>query len=205
MKTVVMPATDPDALMRAQQILREGGLVAFPTDTVYGLGAGVLNQNAVARLYVVKDRAEEKAIPVLAASVEDVGLVAKPLPAMAKRLAERFWPGPLTLVVWRLPDLSPQVSPYETVAVRVPDHDIALALLKAAGPLAVTSANRADGPSSLSAGEVMSALGGTFDLLLDGGSSPGGLPSTIVDCTQDAPRILRSGPIPGEVIKAALA
>jgi len=204
MKTEVLPAADPGALKRAQQVLRSGGLVAFPTDTVYGLGAQVLNRKAVARLYAVKGRDEEKAIPVLAASVDAVGKVARPLPATARRLAERFWPGPLTLIVWRMPDLPPEVSPYETVAVRVPDHELALALLRASGPLAVTSANRTGKPSSLSAEDVLSALGGSFELLLDAGPSPGGLPSTIVDCTGDEPRILRPGPISSEDILGVL-
>lgn len=204
MKTEVLPAADPGALKRAQQVLRSGGLVAFPTDTVYGLGAQVLNRKAVARLYAVKGRDEEKAIPVLAASVDAAGKVARPLPAMARRLAERFWPGPLTLIVWRMPDLPPEVSPYETVAVRVPDHELALALLRASGPLAVTSANRTGKPSSLSAEDVLATLGGNFELLLDAGPSPGGLPSTIVDCTGDEPRILRPGPISSEDILAVL-
>jgi L-threonylcarbamoyladenylate synthase len=204
MKTETIPAVDPRTLRRAQRVLREGGLVAFPTDTVYGLGAEVLNREAVAKLYVVKGRAEEKAIPVLAASANDLSTVTRPFPAMAACLAERFWPGPLTMVVERMPDLPPELSPYDTVAVRVPDHDIALALLRATGPLAVTSANRSNGPSSLSAEEVLAALGGAFDLLLDGGSTPGGTPSTVVDCTQDGPQILRAGPISTEDIIAAL-
>ena len=204
MKTEVLLATEAEILERAQQVLDGGGLVAFPTDTVYGLGAEVLNREAVARLYRVKGRTEEKAIPVLAAGGEALQMVAKPLPAMAERLAERFWPGPLTLVVWRLPELPPEVSPYDTVAVRVPDHELALALLEASGPLAVTSANRTGAPSSLSAIDVLATLGGAFDLLLDGGQAPGGMPSTVVDCTQDEPYVLRAGPISADDILAAL-
>jgi L-threonylcarbamoyladenylate synthase len=204
MKTEVLSAADPAALNRAQQVLSDGGLVAFPTDTVYGLGADVLNRTAVAKLFEVKGRSEEKAIPVLAASDGDLVNVAQPLPAMAMRLAERFWPGPLTLVVKRMPDLPLELSPYDTVAVRVPDHDLALALLRATGPLAVTSANRSDRPSSLSAEEVLATLGGRFDLLLDGGATPGGTPSTVVDCTQGEPQILRAGPISAEMILAVL-
>jgi L-threonylcarbamoyladenylate synthase len=204
MKTEVLSAADPAALNRAQQVLSDGGLVAFPTDTVYGLGADVLNRTAVAKLFEVKGRSEEKAIPVLAASDGDLVNVAQPLPAMAMRLAERFWPGPLTLVVKRMPDLPLELSPYDTVAVRVPDHDLVLALLRATGPLAVTSANRSDRPSSLSAEEVLATLGGRFDLLLDGGATPGGTPSTVVDCTQGEPQILRAGPISAEMILAVL-
>ncbi len=205
MKTEVLEISDPKALKRAKQVLRGGGLVAFPTDTVYGLGAAVLNPEAVSRLYHVKGRAEEKAIAVLAAGEKGLKKVAKPLPEMATRLAERFWPGPLTLVVWRKEELPKEVSPYETVAVRVPNHELALALLEACGPLAVTSANRAGKVSPLSAMDVLSTLGGSFDLLLDGGPAPGGVPSTVVDCTQDAPYVLRAGPISAKDIIAALS
>ena len=204
MKTEVLEATDPKALKRAKKVLRSGGLVAFPTDTVYGLGADVLNPEAVAQLYRVKGRGEEKAIPVLAAGNEDLAKVAQPFPEMAARLAERFWPGPLTLVVWRLEELPPEVSPYETIAVRVPDHELALALLEASGPLAVTSANPTGRTSPLSAMDVLATLGGSLDLLLDGGEAPGGIPSTVVDCTKDEPYVLRAGPISARDIIAAL-
>lgn len=204
MKTEILAASDPQALKRALHVLREGGLIAFPTDTVYGLGADVHNREAVARLYVVKGRAEEKAIPVLAASAQALSTVARPFPAMATRLAERYWPGPLTLVVCRMPDLPPEVTPYDTVAVRVPDHELTLSLLRATGPMAVTSANQTDGPSSLLADDVLATLGGRFELLLDGGASPGGMPSTIVDCTADEPQILRAGPISVDEVIAAL-
>jgi L-threonylcarbamoyladenylate synthase len=205
MRTDIVAATDPGAVKAARRVLERGGLVAFPTDTVYGLGAAVLNREAVARLYSVKGRAAEKAIPVLAASAEALHTVVQPMPATAAKLAERFWPGPLTLVVARRPELPPDISPYDTVAVRVPGHAVALALLDAAGPLAVTSANRAGGPDSRSAIDVLATLGGAFDLLLDGGKSPGGSPSTVVDCTGEEPRILREGPITAEDIAAALA
>jgi L-threonylcarbamoyladenylate synthase len=204
-KTEVLEATDPKALEQAQKVLRRGGLVAFPTDTVYGLGANVLDPEAVSLLYRVKGRGEEKAIPVLAAGIEDLAKVAKPLPEMAARLADRFWPGPLTLVVWRLEELPPEVSPYETVGVRVPDHELALALLEATGPLAVTSANPAGRTSPLSAMDVLATLGGALDLLLDGGEAPGGKPSTVVDCTKDEPYVLRAGPISARDILAALS
>jgi L-threonylcarbamoyladenylate synthase len=204
MMTDVLQATHPQALERAQQVLRRGGLIAFPTDTVYGLGAEVLNAEAVSRLYRVKGRTQEKAIPVLAANKEDVLKVAQSLPEMARRLADRFWPGPLTLVVLRLAELPQELSVYETVGVRIPDHEMTLELLEATGPLAVTSANLAGDPSSLSAADVLAALDGEIDLLLDGGLAPGGMPSTVVDCTQDQPQVLRPGPISAEDIAAAL-
>jgi L-threonylcarbamoyladenylate synthase len=204
LKTEVMPADHPRALIRAQEVLRGGGLIAFPTDTVYGLGAEIGIAEAVAQLNRIKGRMESKAIPVLAAHADDLRQVAKPLPGMAIRLIDRFWPGPLTLVVWRLPELSRQVSPFETVGVRVPDHAFTLALLAQTGPLAVTSANRAGGSDPLSAEDVLAVLGGTFDLLLDGGPAPGGMASSVVDCTQEEPRLLRRGPISAESITEAL-
>ena len=204
MKTEILDSKDPGALRRARQVLRSGGLVAFPTDTVYGLGCEVLNAEAVSRLYHVKGRPEEKAIPVLASGTKALSQVAKPFPEIARRLAKRFWPGPLTLVVWRLPELPPELSRYETVAVRVPDHELALALLKKVGPLAVTSANRAGKADSVTAIDVLATLGGTFDLLLDGGEAPGGMPSTVVDCTQAEPYVLRAGPTSADDIIAAL-
>jgi L-threonylcarbamoyladenylate synthase len=204
LKTEVMPADHPQALIRAQEVLRDGGLIAFPTDTVYGLGAEIGNAEAVAQLKRIKGREEGKAIPVLAAGVDDLRQVAKPLPGMAKRLAERFWPGPLTLVVWRLPELPREISLFDTVGVRVPDHPIALALLARTGPLAVTSANRSGGPDPLSAEDVLAVLGGAFDLLLDGGPAPGGMASSVVDCTQEEAQLLRRGPISAESITKAL-
>jgi L-threonylcarbamoyladenylate synthase len=204
LKTEVMPADHPQALIRAQEVLRGGGLIAFPTDTVYGLGVEIGNAQAVAQLKRIKGREEGKAIPVLAAGVDDLRQVAKPLPGMAKRLAERFWPGPLTLVVWRLPELPREVSLFDTVGVRVPDHPITLALLAQTGPLAVTSANRSGGPDPLSAEDVLAVLGGAFDLLLDGGPAPGGMASSVVDCTQEEPQLLRRGPISAEAITKAL-
>ncbi len=205
MKTEVLAADLPQALIRAQEVLRAGGLVAFPTDTVYGLGAEIGNAEAVAQLNRIKGRMESKAIPVLAAHVVDLRQVTKPLPDMAKLLATRFWPGPLTLVVWRSPDLIPEVSPFETVGVRIPDHPLTLAFLAQTGPLAVTSANRTGSPDPLSAADVLAELNGAFDLLLDGGLAPGGMASSVVDCTQEEPRLLRRGPISNEAIMEALS
>ena len=205
MKTEVLAADLPQALIKAQEVLRAGGLIAFPTDTVYGLGAEIGNAEAVAQLHRIKGRMESKAIPVLAAHVVDLRQVAKPLPDMVKRLAARFWPGPLTLVVWRSPDLIPEVSPFETVGVRIPDHPLTLALLAQTGPLAVTSANRTGGPDPLSAADVLAELSGAFDLLLDGGLAPGGIASSVVECTQEEPRLLRRGPISIEAVMEALS
>jgi L-threonylcarbamoyladenylate synthase len=193
--TRMLSADSPDALTSALDILRRSGLVAFPTDTVYGLGVLVGDLAGIQRLYRVKGRQSAKAIPVLLSSLDDLPLVAAEINPAVQRLAEYFWPGPLTLVVPRRPDLPAQLSPYPTIGVRIPDHPVALALLRLAGPMAVTSANRSGQPSPSTAQEVRHQLGGRIELILDAGRTPGGVSSTVVDCSGLEPVILRQGPI----------
>ena len=195
MDTKILPVASPEALHRALEILHNGGLVAFPTDTVYGLGALAFDGAAVESIYAAKDRPVEKAIPVLLGSADDLTKVADYVPEMALTLAARYWPGPLTLVVPKHPDLPEAVSAAPTVGVRVPDHAAARALLQAAGPLAATSANLSGQPSPSTAEEVLAQLGGRIPLILDGGKTAGGIPSTVVDCLGAEPKILREGPI----------
>jgi L-threonylcarbamoyladenylate synthase len=204
METRVIPAEDPESVSCALEVLRAGGLVAFPTDTVYGLGAMAFLEAAVAKLYTAKGRDAEKALPILVSEASDLERVARGMTPKVWRLAEAFWPGPLTLVVPKRPGLPGVVSPTDTVGVRVPDHPIARDLLRAAGPMAVTSANRSGGPNCRSAAEVLADLSGRIDLLLDGGETPGGEPSTVVDCSQPDFRILRPGPISEREIRALL-
>lgn len=204
MKTEVLSAADPENLSQALQVLKEGGIVAFPTDTVYGLGASVHHAQAIARIYEAKKRSRENPIPILIANMLDLRRVALSPPPMARRLAKHFWPGPLTLVVWRKPTLPEEISALSTVGIRVPDHPVAQALLTIAGPLAVTSANKSAEPTACTAEEVFEGLGGRIDLILDGGRTPGGKPSTVVDCTQASPRLLREGPISEEEIREVL-
>jgi len=137
----------------------------------------------------------EKAIPLLLWDLEDLPKVTSSLPPMAAKLASRFWPGPLTLVVPKNPNLPESVSATATIAVRVPDHKVARAILHAAGPMAVTSANISGGPNPATAEEVFSQINGRIGLIINGGKTPGGMPSTLVDCTGDEPAILRDGPI----------
>jgi L-threonylcarbamoyladenylate synthase len=203
-KTEILPASDPNAIRHAADVLRHNGLVAFPTDTVYGVGALVFRAGAVQRLYVVKGRSTDKAIAVLVAGNGDLPKVAQGLTPAAQSLARKFWPGPLTLVVPKHPDLPVEVSPLPTVGVRMPDHPVARKLLELTGPLAVTSANRSGEPNSLSAADVLEHLSGRIDLLLDGGDVPGGIPSTILDCSGATPQVLRAGPISSQEIEAAL-
>ena len=192
--TKLLPA-NAESIQVALQILREGGLVAFPTDTVYGVGALVFDGKAVESIYVAKQRPIEKAIPVLMADAADMEKVGMDIPEVAHQLAARFFPGPLTCLIPKQPTLPESVSATETVGVRVPDHEVARALLRAAGPMAVTSANISGQPSPSTAEEVLAQLGGRIDLILDGGKTPGGVPSTLVDCNGKDLKILREGPI----------
>ncbi len=199
-----MRADIAGALDRALGVLRAGGLVAFPTDTVYGLGALAFDGEAVRSIYSAKGRDPEKAIPILVADAAGLDLVADGVPTMARRLAKTFWPGALTLVVKKSPRLPEAVSPNDTVGVRVPDHSVARLLLNATGPMAVTSANASGEASPATAADVLLQLNGRIPLILDGGRTPGGVPSTVVDCTQREPVVLRLGPLSIEEIRRAL-
>src|SRR5829696_160392 len=141
MKTKLVSANTPNALTSALEILLSGGLVAFPTDTVYGVGSLAFHEKAIESIYMAKDRPMEKAIPVLIGDDADLSKVADEIPIFAMRLIARFWPGPLTVLVPKKVALPEAISATSTVGVRVPDHDIARALLRLAGPMAVTSAN----------------------------------------------------------------
>lgn len=195
MKTHVVSADRPGALAQAAAVLRAGGLVAFPTDTVYGVGAHALLPDAVARLYTAKVRPEGKAIPLLLADAADIERVSRDLPPLAWRLIAAFWPGALTLVVPRsawLPDIVTAGGP--TVAVRLPDHPAPRALARALGaPLAATSANLSGQAEATTAAEVLAQLDGRIELLLDGGVCAGGVASTVLDLTVHPPAILRAG------------
>jgi L-threonylcarbamoyladenylate synthase len=204
MKTEIRPAASPDAVSRALEILRAGGLVAFPTDTVYGLGALAFDGRAVESIFTAKDRPIEKAIPVLIGDMAELDQVALDVPHLALKLASRFWPGPLTILVPKRPGLPEAVTATGAVGVRVPDDEIARALLRAAGPMAVTSANISGQASPTTAADVFAQLGGRIELILDGGQSPGGVPSTLVDCTGDELTVLREGPITAEELRSAL-
>jgi L-threonylcarbamoyladenylate synthase len=186
---------DPSTVAAAAEVLRRDGLVAFPTETVYGLGADALNAAAVAGIFAAKGRPAHNPVIVHVADAADVPRVASSWPDEAARLAERFWPGPLTLVLPRaaaMPDVVTAGGP--TVAVRVPAHPVALALIRAAGvPVAAPSANRSALLSPTCAAHVLKGLDGRIDLLLDGGPAPGGIESTVLDLTASPPRLLRPG------------
>lgn len=195
MRTEILPASATDTIIRALAVLNEGGLVAFPTDTVYGVGALAFDGTAIEAIYAAKNRPVEKAIPVLISDLGELEKVAVNIPEVARRLASRFWPGPLTILVPKRMDLPEVISATATVGVRVPDHKTARALLGAAGPMAVTSANISGAQSPVTAEQVYEQLGGRIPLIIDGGRTPGGVPSTLVDCTDPKLKILREGPV----------
>ena len=205
MKTKLVSAAEPDAIEQAVQRLQAGELVAFPTDTVYGLGALAQNIQGIQQLYEVKGRESAKAIPILISDMAEIFQVAARVDERALRLAQYFWPGPLTLLVPRHPSIPDILTPYPTVGVRVPDHPIALALLRRTGPLATTSANLSNRPSATTADEVLNQLSGRIPFILDGGKTPGGVSSTVVDCSETELKILRQGPITMDMLLKALS
>jgi L-threonylcarbamoyladenylate synthase len=200
---IVDPARpDSGAIRQAAETLLGGGLVAFPTETVYGLGANALDAAAVRRIFVAKGRPASDPLIVHIAGLELLGSVAEEIPPLAHALAKAFWPGPLTLVLKRHPAVPANVSAgRDTVAVRMPDHAVPLALARAAGtPIAAPSANLFSRPSPTTAAHVIEDLGGRIELLLDGGATPIGLESTVLDLTGDQPALLRPGGVPIEAL-----
>ena len=186
-------------------ILKEGGIVAFPTDTVYGLGAAVNIPQAVARVYQVKGRPKNMPLPLLLADKSQIGEVADPVPPIAWLLAEKFLPGGLTIVLFKsraVPDIV--TGGGKTVAIRIPAHPVPVALIQGVGaPIVGTSANLSGKPSALTSEEVYNQLNNKVDLIIDGGRCPGGRESTIVDLTGEAPVILREGAISKEELESA--
>jgi L-threonylcarbamoyladenylate synthase len=191
----ILPVDQSQALARAVKLVRSGKLIAFPTDTVYGIGACAFQKEAIESIYHIKDRSHQKAIPILLADLEDLRDITPPLSSSAERLAERFWPGALTLVLPLLPSLPDNLSPSPTIGVRIPDLDSARAMIRVTGPLAATSANLSGEPPALTANQVWENLGGSVRLILDGGKAPGGVSSTVVDCCGETPQLLRKGPL----------
>ncbi len=189
----------------AASILRRGGLVCYPTDTVYGIGAAAGDDAAVRRLFAVKGRSPDKALPLLLADPSDAVRVADVTP-LARALAGRFWPGALTIVMRKAPSYrSLALSGADTAALRVPDHDLVRAIVRALGePLTGTSANRAGAPAPVSAAEAAVQMGEMVDLIIDGGRARARVESTVVDITQDIPEVLREGAVSREELEEAL-
>lgn len=202
------PISDPETLERAAEIIARGGVVAVPTETFYGLAVDASQPMATARIFEIKGRPETKALPMMAASFEQVVELCGPLDAATTRAAKAFWPGPLSLVVnaQRLLSVTAERTSNQqpttgspTIAVRVPAHDFVRALAARAGAmLTATSANRTGEPPAETADAVAASLGGLVDLIVDGGATPGGKPSTIADLRGvdgAAPRLVRDGAI----------
>ena len=206
MSARVLPAADPAAIAEAAAVIRRGGLVAFPTETVYGLGANAFDARAVARVFEAKARPSFDPLIVHLASAGELPRVAATEDPRVPRLATRFWPGPLTLVLPRVAELPEIVtSGLETVAVRVPAHPAAHALLLAAGtPIAAPSANPFGYVSPTTAAHVVERLGDALDVVLDGGPCRVGVESTILSLCGDRPLVLRPGGLPREELEAAL-
>lgn len=188
---------DPATIQIAADILRRGGLVAFPTETVYGLGANALDASAIERIYLAKSRPAQDPLIVHIHDLTQLDLLAVDIPLAARKLAEAFWAGPLTLVLKRAAAVPEGIAHgLDTVAVRMPRHPVARALIQAAGfPIAAPSANTFTRPSATTAAHVLEDLDGRVDLILDGGAASIGLESTVVDLTQSIPTVLRPGGI----------
>jgi L-threonylcarbamoyladenylate synthase len=197
---------EPEAIAEAAACLRRGGLVAFPTETVYGLGVAALDAAAVRRLFAAKGRPADDPLIVHVAAADALAPLVADRPAIVDRLAARFWPGPLTLVLPRSPLVPDEVTAgLDTVALRVPAHPVARALIDAAGiPVAAPSANLFSRPSPTRASHVLDDLDGRIDLVLDAGATPVGVESTVLDLSGGVPEILRPGAIPLEMLRELL-
>jgi L-threonylcarbamoyladenylate synthase len=199
-------APQRDALQEAAKWIINGGLVALPTDTLYGLAVDPFQPAAVSRLLTVKGRQAGHALPLMAADVQQITTSLGPLSGVGARLANRFWPGPLTLLLPAPGRLAREIAAGTgRVGVRVPASAVARAICRAAGiPVTSTSANVSGQPATALPEEVERTLGAAVDLLIDAGPTPGGAPSTIVDVTEERPRLVRAGAIPWDEIQAWL-
>lgn len=209
MKTVMemmRDGIDEEGICRAGEILKRGGLVAFPTETVYGLGANALDEDAAARIYAAKGRPSDNPLIVHIADWEAIEKIAVDIPGEAKLLADAFWPGPLTMVL-KKSDAVPYTTTggLSTVAVRMPNHEVARALIRAGGGyVAAPSANTSGRPSPTKAAHVAQDMDGVIDMIIDGGDSGIGLESTIIDLTEGTPTILRPGYINQQMLSEVL-
>jgi len=204
METSVIEQSNLKSAEFAQEVLQAGGVIAIPTETIYGIACLVSKRDSIKRLYAIKERDFLKAIPVLIGSLEQISRITASFPSAAYALSRHFWPGALTLIVNKHPGLPFELTRFLTVGVRMPDHDWLRSLIQSCGPLAVTSANISGQPSLSTAQKVMDELSGRVDLLIDGGICPGGIPSTVIDCTFSPAKVLREGDIPEPAIRKVL-
>ena len=199
-------APQPDAIQQAATVIQQGGLVAFPTETVYGLGANALDEDAIGRIFAAKQRPSNDPIIAHIASVHDLARLAVDVPNNAYKLAQMFWYGPLTMILKRAEHVPASLSSgLPTVAVRMPSHPVARALIQAAGvPIAAPSANTFTRPSSTEAAHVLEDLDGHVDIILDGGKTTIGIESTVIDMTGEIPTVLRPGGVLLEDLRRVL-
>ena len=202
--TNVISIKQAHAIDLALNALQEGKVIAIPTDTVYGIACLVDNPIAIKRIYKFKGREKAKAIPVLISEYGQLLCIAEELNECAQKLAKNFWPGALTLIVSRNPELPDILSPYTTIGVRMPKHDWLRKLINQSGPLAATSANLSGASNPRTSDEVLDQLEGKIEIIMDGGTCHKGIPSTIVDCTGEKIRFLREGGLSKEAIFSCL-
>ncbi len=206
MQTELLPVSE-ESIEKGGKIIREGGLVGFPTETVYGLGANALDAEAVTHIFEAKGRPQDNPLIVHVSCVEEIPrLIRGGIPDMAKKLMDAFWPGPMTLIFKKCDDLNDVVTAgLDSVGIRLPSHEAARLLIKKSGcPIAAPSANRSGRPSPTTARHVMDDMNGRIPLILDGGACQVGVESTVIDVTGDVPRVLRPGGITPEMILEAV-
>lgn len=196
----IISTEDEVTTTMALKLLKNGGVISIPTDTVYGIVCEVFNSVAIEKIYTIKGRESSKALPILIGEIKQLDLIAKPLNFNAQKLADFFWPGALTLIVPGQPNLPHQLSPFSKIGVRMPNHAWLLNFLIKSGPLASTSANLSGNPEAHSALEVEEQLAGKVDLIIDGGRISRSIPSTIVDCSSSEIKVIREGPISADLI-----
>lgn len=205
LNTKILSTDHPQAISTAKQIIQENGLVVFPTDTIYGVAANAFSSQAIQKIFEAKQRPQEKALPVLIGDLGQLDALVLFVSQHVKQIAGAFWPGALTLILPKGPNLPSNLSPYPTIGIRMPDLPFTLRLLQQTGPLATTSANLSGGPNPTTAQDVIAQLGGRVDLVIDGGATPGEKASTVIDATTPELKVLREGPITKADIKAIFA
>lgn len=207
MAVTFLTLEEPRALERAITSIQRGGVIAFPTDTVYGLGGSLAHPEALERIFAIKGRDRERTLPVLLASPSDLGIVTSSVSPAVREMARLFWPGPLTIALPALETLPSQVvASDDTVGVRVPDHSVALTIAqRCGGAIAVTSANISGEPPACRGDEINRTLADRIDIVLDGGIAPCGLPSSVIRPDGDTIVVIREGAIPAATLVAAWA
>ena len=192
-----------DIIFKAKNVLKNGGVIALPTETVYGLVAGIFSVEGVNKVYGIKGRKQDKPLPILLPRIDSVYDYAEEVPEFAHKLINKFWPGPLTVIFKKKTGLN---LPFDSVSLgfRIPDHPVPLSLLKTCGAVVSTSANISGGRDAVNAEDVVEYFGGEVDLVLDAGPSVLGIPSTVVDCSGSSPKIVREGKITYSDIKTTI-